>query len=260
MRVYIPAVNFNGRQVRTMFVVIAPTVCAPHSLRSSLDNLDKASRRGASAFENSLNAQNLSETIYKLEEERAARFFDPQNLELVGKRARKFDFVSQLTAMTQNPGAYDAKQKLKMLQFVSDAYNDHIGAPRTTVKLYKGDASTDGYFKPGGSTIYINENSPNFTQDFAKAVNTVVHENTHNGQDNPNVYSHPVLSRIYRANFNAYRGAQIHGYKAYRSQPVEVGAHAAGEAAEKHLRMLVGVNDNRPAIARRSAYTMGLAA
>lgn len=135
-----------------------------------------------------------------------------------------------------------------MLQFVSNAYNDHIGAPRTTVKLFVGRPSLQGFFRPGGSTIYINKNSEAFTKNFAKLINTVVHENTHNLQDNPNANSNPILSRIYRANMRAYLNAERYGHQAYRTQPIEAGAHAAGKTAEQMVRRLaVGTTAPSPA-------------
>jgi hypothetical protein len=206
------------------------------SIKEALDTLDMLAVLNPQAFHAALNRMGISKIVARLEKDRAAKFFDPANLERVGKRYGKFDFTKQLADMTLNPTAYSRQQKLQMLQFISNAYNDHIGAPRTTVKLYKGsNPSQYGYFNNNGC-IYVNETSAAFEKDFARLVNAVVHENTHNTQQNPNRYSNPILSRIYRANFHAYNRPEVHGAAAYILQPVEAGAMAAGYAAEGLVR------------------------
>jgi hypothetical protein len=154
--------------------------------------------------------------------------------------------------MCENPSAYTEKQQLRMAQFVSNQYNDAIGAPRTRVKFYTGEPSTYGFFRPGGDTVFVNRTAPGFGTDFIKLLGTVVHENTHNAQANPNVYGDPVLSRIYRANFRNYRDARTYGMHAYKSQPVEVGAFAAGDMAQHMLKGLCTSNDNALRPGRRS--------
>ena len=198
-------------------------------------------------FESTQNitSSNLQATIEHLEEERVQKFFEPINLARIGRRAHRPDFSAELADMIADPTAYSRRDKQKMLQFVSDAYNDHIGAPRTRVKLVKDKQDTLGYFRPGGRTVFVNEDHPNFFNDFGALIGTVVHENTHNGQDNPNVYGNPVLSRIYRDNFRNYRTPANDGYWAYRNQPVEAGAHAAGNMAQAMAYQLAGYRRRR---------------
>jgi hypothetical protein len=243
-----PKLILPNHGIISLFDAVRFGLLSKQDIKTLLEFLDRISLRNPVYFNRSLSAFNLAPTIERLEKDRAAKFFDPANLERIGKRAGKFDFVSKLTNMIQNPGAFvgptGKKQKLQMLQFISDQYNDHIGAPRTTVKLYDGPPNIGGYFPHGAGAIYINQKNAAFDNNFAKLVGTVVHENTHNLQDNPNIYSNPVLSRIYRANFMAYRNAEQHGYQAYRSQPVEIGAFAAGNMAESLMHKLAFANDN----------------
>jgi hypothetical protein len=257
--------------VQGLFVIVAPCIvgsrpASPLTLAQTLRIIDALIFRGRpSSFDKGINALNLRQTIEKAEHERAGRFFDPAILERVGRRAGKRNFVADLIDMMQVPERYAGregrKQKLQMLQFISDQYNDHIGAPRMTVKLFKGEnPDLRGFYRPFGSTIYVNENSPAFANDFAGLVKVIVHENTHNAQANPNVYSDPRLSRIYRANFRAYRNAEQHGRMAYRWQPVEIGAFAAGDMAEHRLRSLAATNDNRPGFARKRSHPFQYAA
>lgn len=244
------------QNVKVVYLIAAPSISVPAPARTVnivkvLNRLDWLADNNPQLFHNALQAFDLTGKIESLEHRRAASFFTPENLERVGRRERFPDFVEKLVAMRDNPWAYGDREKLKMLQFISNAYNDHIGAPRTTVKLYEGEPNEQGFYKPGGSTIHINKDSQAFSSDFAALINTIAHENTHNLQDNPNIYSNPILSRIYRANFRAYQNAQGHGYEAYRFQPVEAGAFAAGNTAEQMVRTLAA-NDNcfRPAATR----------
>ena len=172
--------------------------------------------------------------------------------------------------MRDNPQAFSQREKLQMLQFISDQYCDHIGAPRTVIKTYNDpqNSNTHGYYGVGGKTIDLLEYCiSRISEIFPSASECrLPSENTHCAQYfNPNMYGNPIISRIMRANFRAYQSFNDN-YKAYRSQLVEAGAFAAGDAAEQLLRALPAnrANDNqinfRPANTARPASTWSLAA
>ncbi|HEU0118656.1 MAG TPA: hypothetical protein VFR09_08505 [Alphaproteobacteria bacterium] len=223
----------------------------------------------------------LDRVIAERSARQVKRFFDPANMDRLAAKWDGDDFAATLSNMTLRPQAYDEKQKLKMMQFISDAYNDHIGAPRTEVKLFDGPPEVKGSFVPGKAAINVNRQSPEFMGDFTSMINTVVHENTHNYQHhiskNPNSAGNDaLLARLYGINMRGYINAKQGGMSAYQSQPIELGAHVAGYIARdmvKDFALSRSTNDNwgprslaaglmaaRPTKSRAGRYAYDLAA
>lgn len=94
------------RVSRNLYVLVGrSTLWRSQAARSPisrvLDRLDRLADNNPQLFHIALQSFKLTEKIERLEQQRAASFFTTENLERVGKRAGKFDFVRQLTTMQQ---------------------------------------------------------------------------------------------------------------------------------------------------------------
>ena len=192
-------------------------------------------------------------------------FFKPENLEIVGSHWPQGNFVNLLNSMTNNGSAFSADQKLEVLQFLSNAYNDFLNAPPTKVQLFEGDPNLKGYYEPKTGSVFLNSNTPEFKNDFSKLVNTIFHENKHNSDLHPSEDVGNTYARLMNVNARGYISAEAGlGYDSYRRQPLELSAHAAGNAAEAMTKTLAAANDDAPLprgqISRSPSYIILIAA
>ena len=144
-------------------------------------------------------------------------------------------------------------EKQEILQMVLDKHSAVLGVPSPKLTAFRQSPRFGGimnaYYNPKTQTIAMNTHGQASFGNFLDAVNTLVHENSHHYQhlltlqlkDGSLTESDPRYwqARIFRANFEPGGYLEPQGsmgsYNAYRGQPVEMHAFAAGNAIAQLL-------------------------
>jgi hypothetical protein len=150
-------------------------------------------------------------------------------------------------------GKTDWKTRLKLLERVAaEQCKAYDFGPPPVVKLVDlgGDASsvTNGYFDPNTKCIVINTNAYSSANDFERAVDLIIHENSHYFQDQLCSGMIDAESRdkrllaqteLFKANNEAgayvTSGEAPDAHATYQQQPLEEHAHLAGPEAAKAI-------------------------
>lgn len=134
--------------------------------------------------------------------------------------------------------------RARVMQHVADIHSKHMGFQPVKVGLFEAEADDKGRIKNGyydrkAGDIKLNAHANAKLANFAGALNLIIHENSHNHQVQlarkfelgavPKTDPRHVQARIFKENLKdgSYIVAHL-DYAAYRAQPLELHANAAG--------------------------------
>lgn len=225
------------------------------------ESISKSDAKGNSLYLRELNrALDLPDSFYEKRVEPMANFYDQSNkawMEAKWQEAMKegrlahhtMDFESAMAEELTSPpmwNATDARRRIELLQFLSDAFSDFRGETRVRVGLFNG--------QPGLKGFYMHETDQNEEViglnvqelgNFQACVGIVMHERQHASQQRladaytagkiTKGHADYVAARVFAANGGDggyINGSKEAGMNGYRFQPMEQDAHNAGSVAE----------------------------